>query len=115
MMTVLFLLGILFLIFSKGDKFLTFFALLSVGGGFIFLAKYCTFFYQENLIKLDKNINNVLKDIDMKGENSEYYGNIDDVSLNKILNEYIRKNKYRHRIFYILGGVLIICSFMLLF
>lgn len=113
-MILLFLLGILFLIFSKGDKFLTFFALLSIGGGFIFLAKYCTFFYQENLIKLDKNIKKVLKDIDIKGENSEYYGNIDDVSSNQILTEYIKKNKYRHRIFYVFGGVLIFCSLILL-
>ena len=110
----LYIVGILFLAFSRSDKVLTFFALLFIGGGFLFLAKVIKFQYQENLINLDKKVENILKDIEIYKEQSEYYEKVDGQKADEILRKFIKKNKYRYILFNIFGGIILVTSFFVL-
>lgn len=71
--------------------------------------------YKYNLIQLDKKLNEMLKDVDMKGEKSEYYEVIDRNKKTQFMQDFIKKNKKAHIVFYIFGGMLIFISFFTLF
>lgn len=110
----LFIVGVLFLAISKGNHALVFLGLFLIGGGFISLGKVSILNYQENLIKLDKNIDFMLKDIEINGEQSEYYEFVTPEKSTLVLNDFIKKNKRKFILFYIMGGVMIVSSFFML-
>lgn len=70
--------------------------------------------YQYNLIEYDKKLNNMLKDVQIKGEQSQYNG-FSEVDKNKLLNDFIKKNKRTHIYFKIFGYVLITLGIFILF
>ena len=66
--------GVICLIFSKTSETCEFLSCVFFGGFFIMIAKFSKYMYFSNLIKLDKKCGEMLKDIEINKENSEYYG-----------------------------------------
>ena len=78
------------------------------------IAKFSKFKYFSNLIKLDKMLQEMLKDIEIKGEQSEYYGFSDDFK-KEILRKFIKKNKNKYIYFYVFGFVMFGLAIFMLF
>ena len=78
------------------------------------IGKYSKFMYFSNLIKLDKKLEENLKDVEMNGEESEYYG-FNDEKRNKILKKYIKKYKNKYIYFYVFAGAMFIIGIFMLF
>ena len=114
LMIIFFVIGIICIIFSKDKKVLSFLSFLFWGIGFLCLGRFSIFQYQENLIKLDKKLNNMLKDVELKGQQSEYYEKIDDEKTNKILKKYMKNSKYTYISLYVFGVVLIFIGVVML-
>lgn len=77
------------------------------------LGKSSKFRYQSNLISLDKKLEDMLKDVQINGKNSEYNGFNEDEQY-KILGQFVKKHKNRNIYFYIFGGCLIFAAIFML-
>jgi len=106
--------GVICLVFSKTSATVEFLSCVFFGGFFIMIGKYSKFMYFSNLIKLDKKLEENLKDVEMNGEESEYYG-FNDEKRNKILKKYIKKYKNKYIYFYVFAGAMFIIAIFMLF
>lgn len=106
--------GVICLIFSKTSATIEFLSCVFFGGFFVMIGKYSHFMYFSNLIKLDKNLEESLKDAEINGEASEYYG-FDEEAKNKILRKYIKKYKYKYVYFYIFAAAMFVLALFILF
>lgn len=105
--------GIICLIFSKASASMYFLSCIFFGITFIYLAKHTKVMYYRNLIKLDKTMDNYLKDVQINGENSEYYGFNEDKK-NEILTRFIKKSKNNYKYFNVSAVVIIIVGIFML-
>lgn len=106
--------GILCLIFSKTSETFKFLSCVFFGAAFFMFGKFTKFKYFSNLINLDKNLDIMLKDIEINGEYSEYYG-FSKAKKKEIERKFIKKNKNAYIYFYVFAGAIFICSIFMLF
>lgn len=105
--------GIICLIFYKTNAIFGCLSCLFLGVGFIFLGKTNKFRYQSNLVRLDKKLEEMLKDVEINGELSEYNGFSENEQY-KILRQFIKKNKRKDIYCYIFGGAFIFMAIFML-
>lgn len=108
-----FIAGIICLIFYKTNAIFGCLSCLFLGFSFILLGKSSRLRYFAKLIELDKMLDDVIKDVQIKGEKSEYNG-FDEQNKTDFLRLYIKKNKRKHVYFYIFGGSLIFASIFMI-
>lgn len=78
------------------------------------IGKFSRFTYFNNLIKLDKKFDEILKDVEINKEESEYYG-FSEENKNKFLQKFIKKNKNKHISFYVCAVAMFVMAIFILF